>query len=122
MNRTILVVDDDAMNRKLLTDLLGMKGYDVLAASDGGAGMGLARTHLPGLILMDVRMPVMDGFALAVALKSDPRTRPLTIWALTANAMRDDESLLREQGCDSYLTKPLDLRDLLARIERHFSA
>jgi len=121
MKPTILIVEDDPLSRKLLADLLTLKGYAVLEACDGATGIGMAREHLPGLILMDIQMPVTDGFDVARILKDDARTRPLVIWALTAYAMPGDETLIKARGCDSYFTKPLDLRHLLARIQHHFA-
>ncbi len=122
MKPTILIVEDDSRNRKLLTDLLTLKGYAVLDAPNGSTGIGLARAHSPGLILMDIQMPEMDGFEVVRILKGDPQTRALIVWALTSYAMPGDEDRIRAKGCDGYFTKPLDLRDLLARIERHFGA
>ena len=117
---TILIVEDDPKNRKLLSDLLTLKGYEVLSASNGTTGVETARTRRPSLILMDIQMPVMDGFEATRLIKNDPRSRAIPIWALTAYAMRDDEKRIRAEGCDDYLTKPLDLNDLLNRIQRHF--
>ena len=118
---TILIVEDDALSRKLLSDLLTLKGYEVLEADNGESGMELACAHTPGLILMDIQMPVMDGFNVVQVLKGNPQTRALTIWALTSYAMPGDEDRIRAKGCDGYFTKPLDLRDLLAHIEHHFA-
>ena len=120
MKPTILIVEDDPLSRKLLSNLLALKGYEVLEADNGESGLEMACAHNPGLILMDIQMPVMDGFSVVQILKEDPRTCALTIWALTSYAMPGDEARIRAKGCDGYYTKPLDLRDLLARIARHF--
>lgn len=120
MKPTILIIEDDPLSRKLLSDLLTVKAYEVLEAHNGPAGIGMARACHPGLILMDIQMPLMDGFEVVRILRGDPQTRAVTIWALTAYAMPGDETLIRAKGCDGYFTKPLDLRDLLARIEHHF--
>ncbi|MEI7902960.1 MAG: response regulator [bacterium] len=120
MKPTILIIEDDPRSRKLLSDLLKLKGYEVFEALDGAAGIKVAAKHKPGLILMDIQMPDMDGFDAVQILKGDPQTCALTIWALTAYAMPGDETLIRTRGCDDYFTKPLDLRDLLTRIEQHF--
>lgn len=117
---TILIIEDDPRNMKLLSELLTLKGYVVLEARDGAIGIEMALAHNPGLVLMDIQMPVMDGFEVVRLLKAAPQTRALTIWALTAYAMPGDENLIRARGCTGYFTKPLDLRDLLARIECHF--
>ena len=117
---SILIVEDDPINRKLLTDLLTLKGYEVLNASNGTTGVEAVRTRRPGLILMDIQMPVMDGFEATRIIKDDTQSRAIPIWALTAYAMPADERRIRSEGCDDYLTKPLDLTDLLNRIQRHF--
>ena len=117
---TILIVEDDPKNRKLLSDLLTLKGYEVLIAPNGTTGVEVALTRRPGLILMDLQMPVMDGFDATRMIKSDPRSHGIPVWALTAYAMPADEKRIRAEGCDAYLTKPLDLNDLLNRIQRHF--
>ena len=120
MKPTILIVEDDPQNRKLLSQLLAIKRYRVLEAQDGEQGMAFAFAHRPGLILMDIQLPKKDGFEAVQILKADVRTREIPIWILTAYAMPGDEARLRTCGCDSYLTKPLDLPDLLARMERFF--
>ena len=120
MKPTILIVEDDPRNLKLLSDLLTLKGYEVLEAQDGVNGVAVACERKPGLILMDIQMPAMDGFEMARILKDDPQTRSLHIWALTSYAMPGDEHKIRAKGCDNYFTKPVDLCDLLARIANHF--
>lgn len=120
MKPTILIVEDDPQNRKLLSELLAIKGYPVLEAVDGSQGVDLAFEHRPGLILMDIQLPKMDGFEALRILKNDMRTREIPIWVLTASAMRDDAARSRFCGCDEYITKPLDLPDLLSRIQRLF--
>lgn len=120
MKQTILIVEDDLLNRKLLSELLSIKGYRILEAHDGEQSLELAFTQAPDLILMDIHLPKMDGFVAAQKLKADLRTRKLPVWVLTAYAMSSDEVRLRTCGCDTYITKPLDIPDLLARIERLF--
>lgn len=120
--KTVLVVEDDPKNRKLLRDLLDVKGYAVHEASNGKEGVEQAGKHLPDLILLDMQMPVMDGFEAARKLKADDKTRSIPIWALTSYAMPGDEKKVREVGCDGYITKPIDTQDFLRRIEQHFSA
>ena len=122
MNNTVLIVEDDPQNRKLLAELLAVKGYRVLEARDGRQGVEQAVAHLPGLILMDIQLPEMAGTGVLQALKGNRLTRTIPVWLLTAYAMPSDEVRFRACGCDEYLTKPLDLRDLLARIERLFEA
>ena len=120
MKHTVLIVEDDPQNRKLLADLLAVKGYRVLEACDGKQGMEQAVAHLPELILMDIQMPEMDGIGVLQALKGNLLTRAIPVWLLTAYAMPSDEVRFRACGCDEYITKPLDLRDVLARLERLF--
>ena len=120
MKPTILIVEDDPQNRKLLSELLAVLGYPVLEAHDGEQGVAFAFAHRPALILMDIQLPKKDGFEAVQILKGDVRTRDIPIWVLTAYAMPGDEARLRTCGCDQYITKPLDLPDLLARMERLF--
>lgn len=120
MKPTILIVEDDPQNRKLLSELLAILDYPVLEAHDGEAGVALAFAQRPGLILMDIQLPKKDGFEAVQILKADLRTREIPIWVLTAYAMPGDEARLRTCGCDQYITKPLDIPDLLARLERLF--
>lgn len=120
MKPTILIVEDDPRNLKLLSDLLTLKGYAVLVALDGVAGLAMARGQRPGLILTDILMPHMDGLEMTRLLKGDPQTRALAVWALTSFAMPGDEARVRAKGCDNYFTKPINLCDLLTRIARHF--
>ena len=120
MKHTILIVEDDPLNRKLLSELLALKGYRILEAHDGNEGVAQAIAQVPELILMDIHMPELDGFGATQALKEDLRTRAIPVWVLTSYAMTGDEARIRDCGCDEYITKPLDLCALLARLERHF--
>jgi two-component system cell cycle response regulator DivK len=119
---TILIVEDDSQNRKLLSELLSVKGYRILEAHDGEQSLELAFTHIPDLVLMDIQLPTMDGYVAVQKLKADLRTCELPIWVLTAYAMSNDEARLRTCGCDKYFTKPLDIPSLLAHIECLFEA
>ena len=110
MSATILVVEDHPRNRKLVCDLLGFEGHQVLQAVDAEQARALLADNLPDLILMDIDLPGMDGLDLTRLLKADARTRAIPIVALTAFAMADDERRALEAGCDGYLTKPLDTR------------
>ena len=117
MKHTILVVEDDPRNRKLLVDLLTVKGYGVFEAHDGCEGVEQACRHLPDLILMDIQMPLKDGFEATRTLKSDARTRDIPVWALTSYAMAGDAARIIADGCDVCITKPFDVPALLRRIE-----
>jgi CheY-like chemotaxis protein len=107
---TILIVEDNALNLELASDLLGAEGYAVRQARSGEEGLRLARAEPPSLILMDLRMPGMDGYATLVELKADPRTARIPIVALTAQAMNGDKEAVLAAGFDGYISKPIDTR------------
>ncbi len=113
----ILLVEDNEMNRDMLSRRLERKGYAVVMAVDGEQGVAMAATELPELILMDMSLPVLDGWEATRRLKADARTRHIPIIALTAHAMQGDEVKAREAGCDDYDTKPVDLARLLEKIQ-----
>ncbi len=113
----ILLVEDDEMNRDMLSRRLIKRGYDVLIATDGQQGVEMARSAGPALILMDMSLPVMDGWTASRTLKDDPATRGIPIIALTAHAMSGDEAKAREAGCDEFDTKPVELKRLLGKME-----
>jgi CheY-like chemotaxis protein len=117
MASRILLVEDNEMNRDMLSRRLARRGYEVLVAVDGAEGVALAQERLPDMVLMDIGLPVMDGYAAARALKADPATRAIPIIALTASAMIGDREKCMEAGCDDYDTKPVELPRLLAKIE-----
>jgi len=114
---TILLVEDNELNRDMLSRRLVRKGYRVLTAEDGREGVELASSALPHLVLMDMSLPVLDGWEATRLLKSDPRTRSIPVIALTAHAMSGDEKKAYEAGCDDFDTKPVDLPRLLGKIE-----
>ncbi len=114
---TILLVEDNEMNRDMLSRRLVRKGYRVLTAEDGLAGVDLAAAELPDLVLMDLSLPVLDGWEATKRLKGDPKTRSIPVIALTAHAMAGDERKAYEAGCDDFDTKPVDLPRLLGKIE-----
>ena len=114
---TILIVEDNEMNRDMLSRRLIRKGYDVMLAIDGEMGLEMARTAAPELILMDMSLPVMDGWEATRRLRADERLRHIPVIALTAHAMASDRDKALEAGCDDYDTKPIDLPRLLGKIE-----
>lgn len=120
--KTVLVIEDNRLNMELVVDVLEVSGYKVLRASSGENGLSLARRYLPDLVLMDLSLPGMDGLAATRALKSDPATRKLTVIALTAHAMRSDQTNALAAGCDGYLSKPIDVKTFAARIEWFIAA
>jgi len=114
---TILLVEDNEMNRDMLSRRLIRRGYDVTLAEDGAQGLDLARTQMPDLILMDMSLPTIDGWEATRRLKAAPETQRIPIIALTAHAMVEDMIRATEAGCDDYDTKPVDLARLLGKIE-----
>lgn len=112
----ILLVEDNEMNRDMLSRRLIRRGYEVTLAVDGAEGVARARADSPDLILMDMSLPVMDGWDASRALKADPITARIPVIALTAHAMAADEQRAREAGCDDFDTKPVELDRLLGKI------
>ncbi len=113
----ILLVEDNEMNRDMLSRRLGRKKYEVLVAVDGRESVEVARSEAPDLILMDMSLPVMDGWEATRQLKANPETQAIPIIALTAHAMSGDREKAMEAGCDDYDTKPIELPRLLGKIE-----
>jgi two-component system cell cycle response regulator DivK len=114
----ILLVEDQEMNRDMLSRRLTKRGYDVSIAVDGAEGIEMAQSEPPDLILMDMSLPVIDGWEATRRLKSDESTRGIPVVALTAHAMSTDREKALEAGCDAYETKPVELPRLLATIEK----
>lgn len=112
MSAPILVVDDNASNRELVTWLLRARGHDVRGAADGPEMYAVLAGFRPRLVLMDVQLPGTDGLELTRRLKADPATRDLVIVAVTAYAMKGDEERILAAGCDAYVSKPIDVRAL----------
>ena len=108
---TILIVEDNPLNMELTAGLLETAGYKTIGAWDAESGVRLAREKQPHLILMDVALPGLDGISAARILKEDPATLDIPIIALTANAIREDEELAYEAGCDAFMTKPINIRN-----------
>ena len=113
----ILLVEDNEMNRDMLSRRLTRKQYEVLVAVDGGEGVEMARSEAPDLILMDMSLSVMDGWEATRLLKASPETGSIPIIALTAHAMSGDREKAMEAGCDDYDIKPVELPRLLAKME-----
>jgi len=116
--KKILIIEDNELNLELATDLLAVHGFVVAPARTAEEGLRLAREWLPDLVLMDFSLPGMDGLSAAKNLKADPATRHLTVVGLTAHAMRGDEQIALNAGCDGYLTKPIDTRTFIASVTR----
>lgn len=114
----ILLVEDNEMNRDMLSRRLARRGYDMLLAVDGEVGLAMAREHLPDLILMDMSLPKMDGWEATRALRADEITCRIPVIALTAHAMEGERTKALDAGCDDFDTKPVELPRLLDKIER----
>ena len=113
----ILLVEDNEMNRDMLSRRLQKQGYEVVMAVDGEEGVAKAQSEAPALILMDMSLPVLDGWEATRQLKADPQTGSIPVIALTAHAMAGDRAKALEAGCDDYDTKPVELPRLLEKIE-----
>lgn len=113
----ILLVEDNEANRDMLSRRLQRKGYEVILATDGQQGIDQAKQHKPELILLDMSLPVIDGWTAARALRENEETRGIPIIALTAHAMPEDREKALAAGCDDYDTKPIELPRLLEKIE-----
>ena len=113
----ILLVEDNEMNRDMLARRLRARGFEVELAIDGAAGIERVTESLPDLVLMDMRLPEVDGWEATRRIKANPATRSIPIVALTAHAMVTDRDTALEAGCDEYETKPVDLASLLSKID-----
>ncbi len=112
MTKKILIVEDNAMNRALLIAILKPEGYELITAENGQIGVELAMHELPDLILMDVMLPIMNGYEATRKIKANPITRHIPIIAVTANAVPTERDRALDAGCDGYITKPVDTRAL----------
>jgi len=113
----ILLVEDNELNRDMLSRRLTKRGYEVSIAVDGAEGVAMTRSTRPDLVIMDMSLPVMDGWSATAELKADPATRPIPVIGLSAHAMAGDRDRAMESGCDDYDTKPIELDRLLGKIE-----
>jgi len=113
----VLIVEDNPLNMKLFSAMVGSQGYDVLQAGDGRAALDLARRHHPNLIIMELQLPDMSGLDVTRMLKADDDTRDIAIIATTAYALRGDEEKIRASGCDGYMAKPIAVSNLLDLID-----
>jgi two-component system cell cycle response regulator DivK len=116
MTRRILVVEDQEDNRTILRDLLTAHGYEVREAVDGGEGLAMALADPPDLVLMDIQMPVMDGYETTRRIKAEPTLATIPVIAVTSYALSGDEAKARAAGCDGYVAKPYSPRALLALV------
>jgi two-component system cell cycle response regulator DivK len=118
MSRRILVVEDHEDNRQILRDLLEAAGLEMIEAHDGEVAVRLAASERPDLILMDIQLPVLDGYEATRRIRTDPALRAIPIIAVTSYALSGDEDKVLAAGCDSYVAKPYSPRELLAKIRQ----
>jgi len=116
MNKTILVVEDQEDNRQILRDLLSSAGFRMIEAHDGQQALTVARSERPDLILMDIQLPIVDGYEATRNIKRDPELRHIPVIAVTSYALSGDEKKALEAGCNAYVAKPFSTRYLLAKI------
>jgi two-component system, cell cycle response regulator DivK len=118
MTKRILVVEDQEDNRRIIRDLLSTRGYQLIEAQDGEAGVRLAKEHRPDLILMDIQLPVLDGYEATRRIKADPELRAIPIVVVTSYALSGDDQKAVAAGCDGYVAKPFSPRQLLATVRK----
>ena len=116
MNKIILVVEDQEGNRQILRDLIASSGFLMIEAHDGQQALAMARSQRPDLILMDIQLPVVDGYEATRSIKRDPELKHIPVIVVTSYALSGDEERAREAGCDAYVAKPYSTRHLLAKI------
>ena len=115
----VLIVEDHERNMKLFRDVLSAKGYRTLEATSGAQAIELAREHVPDIVLMDIRLPDVDGIDALERLRSDERTSSIPVLAVTAQAMRGDRERFLAAGFDGYVPKPVDIAELTATVKKH---
>ena len=117
-NELILVVEDDGKSRKLVRDVLTFKGYEIVEAETGEEGVGLAQERGPSLILMDIRLPGIDGIQALGRLRAEVATRAIPVMAMTASVMTNDRQKVLDAGFDSFQSKPIKIKDFVAAVEQ----
>ncbi len=122
MSQCILVVEDQDDNRQILRDLLTSADFEVIEAVDGEAGLAAAAAHRPDLILMDIQLPVMDGYEATRRLKADAVLHAIPVIAVTSYGLAGDDDKARAAGCDGYISKPYSPRQLLAKVREYLSS
>ena len=119
--RKVLIVEDNELNMKLFNDLLEAHGYTTLQTRDGLEALSIARQHRPDLILMDIQIPLIDGYEVTRRIKADPALRSIPIIAVTSHAIGGGEEKARAAGCDDFVAKPYSPRQLLTKIRQYLS-
>jgi len=122
MEKTILYIEDNYHNRRLVQKVLKSRGYDVMLAEDGLLGWDMVKKYRPVLVLLDISLPGMDGLEIVSRIKKDESLQHMWVIALTASAMRGDRERFLTAGCDDYLSKPLQVRELLSKVEGFFQS
>ncbi|MBN1179473.1 MAG: response regulator [Anaerolineae bacterium] len=118
--KTVLYIEDNFHNRRIVRKLLQSRGYTVVEAEDGITGLAMVRESKPPLILLDISLPGMDGLEVVARIKADAELRQIPVIALTASAMRGDRERFLAAGCDDYLAKPVQSADLFAKVAEHY--
>jgi two-component system cell cycle response regulator DivK len=121
MSKKVLIVEDNELNMKLFHDLLDSQGYEILQTREGMQAMAMARQHMPDLILMDIQLPEISGLEVTKWLKDDEELAHIPIIAVTAFAMKGDEELIRQGGCEAYISKPISVMHFLETVKKHLS-
>ncbi len=121
MSKRILVVEDQPDNRQIIRDMLAPTDYEIIEAEDGQQALESIAKQRPDLILMDIQLPIIDGYTATRKIKADPALRSIPIIAVTSYALSGEEKKAREAGCDDYVPKPFSPRQLLAKIRQHLS-
>jgi two-component system, cell cycle response regulator DivK len=116
MTKRILVIEDTEDNRQILRDLLTAAGFDLIEAVDGESGVAMAKAQKPDLILMDIQLPLMDGYEATRQIKADPALAHIPVIAVTSYALSGDEEKTRAAGCNGYIAKPFSPRQLLSKV------
>ena len=119
MSKRILIVEDQEDNRSILRDLLSAAGYELIEATNGAQGVELAQRERPDLILMDIQLPIVDGYEATRRIKANAELKRIPIIAVTSYALSGDEAKARAAGCDGYVTKPFSPRQLLAKVREY---
>ena len=118
MKKVILVVEDNAKNRKLVRTILTFRGYEVVECDDGAPSLELARRHRPALVLMDIELPTMDGVTALLRIRADPETASIPVIAITASVTASEREKVAQAGFNDYISKPIDLATFSAAVER----
>ena len=121
MSKLILVVEDQEDNRRIIRDMLSALDYELAEAENGVEALAAVAKQKPDLILMDIQMPIMDGYETTRRIKADPATKGIPIIAVTSYALSGDEQKARDAGCDDYVPKPYSPRQLLAKIRQYLT-